>query len=572
MVSGNWAEGPSSATGRPISGSLSVFFGGMEFRLSEQDGLASVGTDGKVAAQRPVSLDKTGDALSVTLSDGATLRFSTRFEKGTEDLVVVASPVSGSVEQRIPFRPLRSSRIAELGDGRPAVLVGQDSYTFSGANTLAAERLLSVRAKRPSFSYGKVRLAAEPTLADFFIPGTDKVDYDRAVARWTDAALGTWERAMSRTTDEAVVVSYVEESSRRGAYHNAIASTPKAFVDSPSRTYRSAPYFGGLEVALRGMLAGERESLSHISRLLNEHSRDLLSESGLISFVYDRASSVVLSDIATFAQSIDPATIDLSSAVGILECWGEWDEYVASGPTLLGGGSANGDGSAPVNPFSRLIAQSEFVLQSGLRKIGDGLYLVNSDRENISFSIRAGAVAQRYGFLSGKADWISIGRGLVVTALTYADAQASLPALLSLPEGQGQPGATKPAPATADRLSASTIYPMVAPRDLGPRAVSLSSSGYVGLWAWTAADAVRCLWQNHTLTLECDFPVGETHYLLLRGVAQFQRIQIYGVDYRTDPRFERWNSSGYVYDAASKTLLLKVRHKTATEVIRLIYE
>ena len=42
--------------------------------------------------------------------------------------------------------------------------------------------------------------------------------------------------------------------------------------------------------------------------------------------------------------------------------------------------------------------------------------------------------------------------------------------------------------------------------------------------------------------------------------------------FRTDPRFETYNSSGYVYNARTKTLFLKYRHKSETEIVKLIYK
>ena len=41
--------------------------------------------------------------------------------------------------------------------------------------------------------------------------------------------------------------------------------------------------------------------------------------------------------------------------------------------------------------------------------------------------------------------------------------------------------------------------------------------------------------------------------------------------FRTDPRFETYNSSGYVYKKSSETLLLKSRHKSQLEKVRLVY-
>ena len=42
--------------------------------------------------------------------------------------------------------------------------------------------------------------------------------------------------------------------------------------------------------------------------------------------------------------------------------------------------------------------------------------------------------------------------------------------------------------------------------------------------------------------------------------------------FRTDPRFETYNSSGYVYKKTTETLLLKSRHKTQYEKVRLVYQ
>jgi len=59
--------------------------------------------------------------------------------------------------------------------------------------------------------------------------------------------------------------------------------------------------------------------------------------------------------------------------------------------------------------------------------------------------------------------------------------------------------------------------------------------------------------------------------MILNGIEQFSSIEIYGLQFRTDPRFETYNSSGYVYNAQTKTLFLKFRHKSPVETVRLFY-
>ena len=62
-----------------------------------------------------------------------------------------------------------------------------------------------------------------------------------------------------------------------------------------------------------------------------------------------------------------------------------------------------------------------------------------------------------------------------------------------------------------------------------------------------------------------------THYAIIRGVRPFISIQIHGRDWRSDPQFERYESSGWVYYQQEQVLILKLRHFSATENMRIIY-
>jgi hypothetical protein len=74
------------------------------------------------------------------------------------------------------------------------------------------------------------------------------------------------------------------------------------------------------------------------------------------------------------------------------------------------------------------------------------------------------------------------------------------------------------------------------------------------------------------LDIAAEFPVGETHYLLIRGVRPFAKLQLYGIDFRTDPRFERYDSSGWAYSPSEQALLVKMKHKSPAEHIRIFFQ
>jgi hypothetical protein len=77
--------------------------------------------------------------------------------------------------------------------------------------------------------------------------------------------------------------------------------------------------------------------------------------------------------------------------------------------------------------------------------------------------------------------------------------------------------------------------------------------------------------ENNMLDIAATFPVGETHYMVIRGVKPFTKIQLYNMDYRTDPQFERYDSSGWSYSPSEQTLLVKMKHRTNTEHVRIFY-
>ena len=90
------------------------------------------------------------------------------------------------------------------------------------------------------------------------------------------------------------------------------------------------------------------------------------------------------------------------------------------------------------------------------------------------------------------------------------------------------------------------------------------------MWAWTCAKDITAERNEESeLNLSINFPEGEIHHVIFKGIPKFSSIYIYNMAYRTDPRFETYNSSGYVYKEEGNTLLLKSRHKSQIENVRM---
>jgi hypothetical protein len=73
------------------------------------------------------------------------------------------------------------------------------------------------------------------------------------------------------------------------------------------------------------------------------------------------------------------------------------------------------------------------------------------------------------------------------------------------------------------------------------------------------------------LDVSVSFPAGETHYLMLWGIQPFTRMQIHSMNWRSDPRYESYDSSGWVYYPQDRLLALKLKHRSQVEHIRIYY-
>jgi hypothetical protein len=157
-----------------------------------------------------------------------------------------------------------------------------------------------------------------------------------------------------------------------------------------------------------------------------------------------------------------------------------------------------------------------------------------------------------------------VGRSIVLSVLSLTGGDGTLPASLAV-SGEGIISEN-----AGPRVTAARLYRILRPGEYYPRAAGIGA-GVNGIWAWTAASAVSASQENNVLDISVGFPAGETHYMMIRGVRPFAKIQLYGIDYRTDPQFERYDSSGWVYSAGEQILILKMKHRAVSEHIRIFY-
>jgi hypothetical protein len=568
VVQGNYRQGQETTAPNihALDRGASVFFGGIEFDLgrNNRDGFVISFEDSGEIKNDPIQpeLLVTGDnGLSFRLAEETELSFVTRYTGGALDLVIEANFSPGYSGLEIPFRPLRTSRIQESGS---ALLIssGGVNYSFGGGlGPELADRIIRLTPENRTVSYRAIPERKTVSPENFILAAArNSSSYEEAVTQWRDKSYSAWNRAAgsvdsARLLSGETVNAYMSEALKRGTYRAASVALVPVYVPVPSDSlsFEASAYTGKLDTALRSLSLSERERYSRLARLFNERSADFLKEFHIVEFLGVRGLNNLLDDAADMLRSFDPAVMTLEQSAGFLEGNLDWAR-VRPGRD---------------NPYDRFLDQAFHVTGDSLKKnpFTEAVLAFSGDEADIELNLRLGSALSRLNDETRQA----LGRSIVLSVLSFADDAGSAPRIVIQDDNGGfseKPG--------AGRLGSARMYRICRTENSGEyyaRAQSLSSgeTPATGLWAWTAASNVSAVQRPGMTDITVNFPAGETHYMMIRGLRPFAVLQLYGIDYPSDPQFERYDSSGWAYSSQEQTLLLKMKHRSSSERIRILY-
>jgi len=572
VVSGRYSNGEAAeAYGSGwvrLDGAASVAFGGLEFRLAHMPagGFSLVDSRGARHQASPEYVYMEGGEAVFYLPPGVLLSFANGAiddadspRNGMPELRISATFPDGISAIDIPFRPRRSAIAWDNARGVLGVTYDGTRYRFSRHSQELLEGRLLVSASAPvAFFRAEPEMMASD-LADFVIPRVEGADaFAAELAAWTERSFDLWGRDMPSNVDEDRVVALLAESQRRGDHGSAVSVVPAAFGASSSRTWESAVYqfdrsVGVWERGAAGLGAQEREKVALVSGLLaiRDYGR-LFAENQLIEFLAVRGHGDLVDGFVSAAWGIDTATVTLGASAGILE------SYLA-----MGNWRAGAD-----NPFEPLAAQAMLVVADSLRQNGEQTLAFTADGQaDIELNLRLGNALIRWGEQTGSEDWAALGRSLVFSVMSLGDSfpgagDGSIPAAIAS-------SALGVLTASAERIGSASLFRMLGESDYLPRAVA---TGVDGIWAWTAARSVSLTQSANFIDIFVDFPVGQTHSVMLRGIRPFALLQIHNQNTARNPSFEdNHNISGWDYFEEEETLVVKIQHRANVERIRVLF-
>jgi len=502
-----------------VTGGLKAFFGGLEFNLKEErgKGLIITGAHGSMPVN-PEYLITADNSVYFGLPGGTTVVFNSLESLNGAELQISAEFAGNITEVSIPVTQRRSSLIRD--NGELGVLYNGSRYFFSGEELKDGKIILS---KTDSFvSYrprGKQRVFNPE---DFIIAQAQ--NYEGNILEWVDAAYTHLNQNAAVLQDEDEIIAYMGEALRRRNYSTALASIPKDFLNSPRHSYRASAFIGGMGTAYRSFINAERDKLSLIAQLAAEKSPAVLKENHLIDYLYTRSSAAVAGSVLEIIHNLTPEQITLDYCLGLLEAYEDIKKWRPS----------------TNNQVEPLTEQILLLISGSLNRDTEKklVYAYNSGGLDLEYSLKLGKALIYWADDVKNKDWSAIGRSLVLSALTSGGA------------GIGN------------------LYCTLNPGNYYPRAAWLSDNG---LWMWTVSPNTRASYVDGNLIITTAFQENMSHFVMIRGVRPFVKLQIYDMDWRSDSQFEIYDSSGWVYYPQDQILILKIKHHTASENIRIIY-
>ena len=534
------AEETDGQPGRKLEGGANVSFGGLEFRLAEAE-----------------YITVTDNEAIIALPDGTELSFISQNPNGTQGKqqnglpeLRISGKFSGDVSSvQIPIRPQRSSVIRD--QDTLSISYNGSRYRFSRPVNDIDSGSLVLLSSSPSISYRAVADKKENDPADFIITQARTVQsYNDELALRIRPGFELWTGNMLPQVDEDTVIAWCAEAIQHGAYRQAVSVIPAGFSTSSGRTWESAVYqfdrrTGVWNTAVRAIGELERETAARITTLLADRDISLFAGEHLIEFLAIRGLDNIIDDLLLFARNADPSDLAPETSAGILECFLDMERLYPGA----------------VNPFDTLTEYACRIVAGELRWAGDGVFVLIGGQADIEFNLRLGLALQEWGEKTGKPDWAALGRSLVLSVFFLGDEDGTVPAYLAM-SGSGYA-------ASPDRISAARLYRLLGGNEFLPHA---AATGTKGVWAWTAASSVNVTVNEKQMDIYVRFPVNETHYIMLRGVKPFPLLQIYDSNWRRASDFESYyDSSGWNYFESEQTLVLKIRHRSNTEHIKILY-
>ncbi len=544
---------------------LHIVSNGLEFYITEKNPIIAHEQSGKDIYLTISAYKKQDNSFTIECSENISVTFFSDSKSDISSVKISVSMPDNIKTVYFPWKLTQSARLERV-DNQIFLRYGKKRYVFKGGygfensdESMADEFPHLILASVKPFAQYETYIESQ-SLAFESIPNQQLASdtaYEETKALFKKNAETALKNSISaRTYNEQTLTAYISELASKNLYNKALKEAPAGLLPKEKRTYLSTPFYNNLVQNSKLLALKNSEDLKEINTDIGQKNANVFKFKSIIPFLVNTAKENLVHPLEAIANSVSDENLDMQTVAGILEASMDFSLYFPKRK----------------NTFKMLEEKCENILKSSLLSVNNGLY-ISPDMQKIETeqTLYIASVLIRYGKENPEKNiWKFVGQMLYSSIFLLTGNSSGLPAFFYI---QGE--APKLGLKADDTLilHAEDLYPMaVTDNNYYPHAESLAFQAEHGMWAWTSAKKITVT-QNtaKNFSFKVDFKTGDIHHIILHGVRPFYRIQIHGIDFRTDQRFELYNSSGYVYDRTSKTLLLKLKHKKDSEDITLFF-
>ena len=529
-------ETQSESQQKKLKNSFQSTFKGLNLFADEQNPALITKTDGttqEIKLQSWQQLDKSNFILN--FDQDIALQFSIRGEGAKNFLSLEAQLPEDISSIALSYKPTSGYLVTEQTARRAIISSKNHQYEISAAEITPLHLVLNDKEQLATYSLFDPLHSFEFSMTSA-LPLSAETTFTETISKFKDDFIQLASQSLTDTSTEQLVVAYIAAMAENRQYKEAINRIPSSLKTGSRRTYLSAPYFNTLVSMNTSLVRHMENRASMITYAIEQGSLDIFTIQDLAEILCTMEGRDAVGKLLKMPASIPDFNPTIVQAAGIINTY------------------------TRLHSLDKNLAQMlQPALESCLAAISEACSIENNAiwlEENeaslpILDSISVGMALVTYGQLAGNTDYKATGNLIVNSYIT---------------------------PEVSSNLHIMTeLYPIVVPNNpyyphIDIIANATNSGNNKPIWAWTIArDIGFTKKSNGDVTLTIDFPQGEINHTIINGIKPFRRIDIYDIAFRTDPNFESYNSSGYVYNAETQTMFLKSLHKVQRESIKLYY-
>lgn len=513
---------------------FSVSFKGLSFNIDEKNPIIATDQNERQRELRLTSYsDNSKNCVTFTFHNGTRIDFrgETR-DDGSVDFSINAQISSDYKNICIPYK-ISQQYSTEENSSKSSYLLSSKNGDFIWTT--------------PGFNNSKIIFTSNESVAKFAsydsskqfefeqvegYEGASQAAVAKLYEKLRESMISKIQTELSSTRidslSETDIAAYVAELSFQGKYNQAIDSIPESFKKGNKRSYITSPYFNNLATMYRSLSIQDEKYKS----LVELKNLDVFNADGISDYILREKRNQKIKNLLLIPVQEEFLPTVYQSG-GILNVYNKlfYKDKVLS---------------SYLEPILNTCIET---IKTGCQFDNGHLTFIEEDERTLSVeqSVIIGNALIEYGLIKNESSFVKAGSLAIWTALT-----AQEPELRTL----------------------SHIYNIMVPENFYyPHTEILGYYGTTCVWAWTCAKSIVYTHKPAEIAnIFIDFPLNLTHYVIFNGIPNFNgKIEIQKQMFRTDPRFETYNSSGYVYQQNSSSLLIKSRHKSKLELIRLFY-